>query len=132
MSMNKKSLFNNIFLIIYPVILVIFMLYNISLNDQIKKFNINKFQFISFYMLYFLMFALFIFNFFIKKEIFHIASLIIGLVEIILLQIPQILLKVSHSLYSVIYGQIQLNTFICGTLLTLYIIMFIMYYKFKK
>ncbi|KNF09412.1 hypothetical protein CLPU_3c01900 [Gottschalkia purinilytica] len=127
-----KKILNNIFLIVYPFLLLITMLYNFSLKDQIIRFNINKFQFIVFILVYFVMFALFIFNFFIKKESFHIVSLIIGLIEIILLQIPQILLRISHNLYSVIYGQIQLNIFIFGTLLTLYILMFIMYHKVKQ
>lgn len=130
--MDIKKIFNNIFIIIYPFILVITMLFNSSLNEQIITFNINKFQFVFFILAYFFVFALFIFNFFIKRESFHIVSLIIGLIEIILLQIPQISIRISHKLHAVIHGQIQLSIFIFGTLLTLYIIMSIMFFKIKE
>ncbi len=48
---------------------------------------------------------------------------------IIIIQIPQVLLTISHNLFSIVYGQFQLDIFIFGTLLTLYIIKIIMYYK---
>ncbi|MDY7881617.1 hypothetical protein U0C51_17605, partial [Clostridioides difficile] len=60
---------------------------------------------------------------------FHIVSLIIGMFLIIIIQIPQVLLTISHNLFSIVYGQFQLDIFIFGTLLTLYIIKIIMYYK---
>lgn len=120
---------NNMFLIIYPFILLLTMSYNLSLKEQIIKLNINKFQLISFLLVYFLIFALFMFKFFIKNGNFDLVALIIGSIEIILLQVPPILLKISHNLYSIMYGQIQLTIFMFGTLLTLYIVMFIMYYQ---
>lgn len=129
--MDTKKIINNVFLILYPFILPITMLYSSLLNDQINNNNINIFQLIFFLLVYFLIFSLFIFVYFIKKEGFYKVSLIVGIIELILLQIPQILLKISFKLYSIIYGQIQLNIFITGTLLTLYIINFIMNYKKK-
>lgn len=127
--MNKKNIFNNMFLIIYPVIILISMFFNSLLHEQIIRFNINKLQFIIFILVYFLIFSLFIYKFLIKKESFHIASLIIGMFLIIIIQIPQVLLMISYNLFSIVYGQLQLEIFMFGTLLTLYIIMIIMYYK---
>lgn len=129
MIMNKKNIFNNIFLIIYPIIILISMFFNSSLHEQIIKFNINKLQFIVFILIYFSIFALFIYKFFVKKENFHIVSLIIGIIMVIIIQIPQVLLMISHNLFNIVYGQLQLEIFMFGTLLTLYIMMMIMYYK---
>ncbi|MGO0896280.1 hypothetical protein V438_10865, partial [Clostridioides difficile] len=64
-----------------------------------------------------------------KKESFHIVSLIIGMFLIIIIQIPQVLLTILHNLFSIVYGQFQLDIFMFGTLLTLYTIIIIMYYK---
>lgn len=129
MIMNKKNIFNDMFLIIYPIIILIFMFFSSLLHEQIIRFNINKLQFMVFILVYFLIFALFIYKFFIKKESFHIVSLITGMFLIIIIQIPQVLLMISHNLFSIVYGQFQLEIFMFGTLLTLYIIMIIMYYK---
>lgn len=127
--MNKENILNNIFLIIYPFLVLIAMFFNSSLYEQIIRFNINKLQFLIFILVYFLIFALFIYKFFIKKESFHIISLIIGIICIIIMQIPQVLLKISHNLFNIVYNQLQLEIFMFGTILTLYIIMIIMYYK---
>lgn len=129
MIMNKKNIFNDMFLIIYPIIILIAMFFNSLLHKQIIRFNINKLQFMVFILVYFLIFALFIYKFFIKKESFHIVSLIIGMFLIIIIQIPQVLLMISHNLFSIVYGQLQLEIFMFGTLLTLYIVMIIMYHK---
>ncbi|VIG67683.1 Uncharacterised protein [Clostridioides difficile] len=110
------------FLIVYPIIILISMFFNSLLHEQILRFNINKLQFMVFILVYFFIFALFIYKFFIKKESFHIVSLIIGMFLIIIIQIPQVLLTISHNLFSIVYGQFQLDIFIFGTLLTLYII----------
>lgn len=120
----KKKIFTSLFIIIYPWLLLISMVYYQSLNNQIGKFEINIFQIIGFFLIYFFVFAAFIFLFFIKKESFYKVALIIGLMEIILIQVPQILLKVSYNIFLVIYGQMPYNIFIFGTLLTLYIVMF--------
>ncbi|HAU5036133.1 TPA: hypothetical protein JD173_18565, partial [Clostridioides difficile] len=70
MIMNKKNIFNDMFLIVYPIIILISMFFNSLLHEQILRFNINKLQFMVFILVYFFIFALFIYKFFIKKESF--------------------------------------------------------------
>lgn len=127
--MNKKYIFNNIFLIIYPFILLVSVLCNSFFHEKITKNNLNIFQLICLIIIYFLIFSLFIFIFFIKKDNFHIIPLIIGLIEIIALLVPHFLLKISNNLFSVIYEQLQLSIFMFGTLLTLYTIILIMFFN---
>ncbi len=116
------------FLIVYPIIILISMFFNSLLHEQILRFNINKLQFMVFILVYFLYLHCLYISFY-KKESFHIVSLIIGMFLIIIIQIPQVLLTILHNLFSIVYGQFQLDIFMFGTLLTLYTIIIIMYYK---
>lgn len=138
---NKNKILSNLFLIIYPELLLIIMYLNFCLTEYFK-YNFSGFltilyQYMLLYSVYFLVQVLFIYCFFYKKASYSIASVIIGVVQIILFHVPQLIFgvftKILGAYYiSAIYSQIQLNLVIFGTLLGLYIILFINKLSSKK
>lgn len=109
---------NNIFLIIYPEMLLKILFLDYDLSDSFRlgvNFYTIYYRYILLYAMYLLIFMLFLFIFIIKKGDFNIISIVIGMVQFVVLQV----------FVSVTYGQIQLSLIIFGTLFSLYLVLLI-------
>lgn len=126
---NKKSTLNNSFIILYPLLLIIMQNVNLYFNDEIIKNNVNYFEFIVCNFIYFLILGLFVYFYYVKKVHFHVASLVVGILEIVAIQIIAIL---SIKEYLNIFSQLQLNIYIYNSLLALYIVLLISQLKCKN
>lgn len=123
--MKKKRLLYDTFIVIYPFVTVLYLYFASIIIKKIQIGEIHYFSANAFHIPFLLILACFLLFFFIKRNKSHNVSLIIGMAEIVFLQIPQIVRLISFNLYHVLYNQILLSGLIFGTIFTFYIVLLI-------
>jgi len=114
--MKKRfGIYANLLLIIFPIVIVLNLIINYHSSKAILY---NKISFIGLIIInipYFFVLAVFVYVLFIKKIEYNLWILIIGLCEIIILQMPRILLNISYELFVKMFSQASLNQILFGS-----------------
>jgi len=119
-----KKIVNNSFLMAYPVLILIILMYNNSLREQfMRNFVINPIHLIVLSLVYFSLFAYLIFSFLMRKEEFNLICLVIGLIEIILISLPKFVFILSFNLANAIYSNAILTYWNFGIIFIIYLLM---------
>lgn len=130
MKKSKMTLICNLFLILYPVLLMLFIACSNVLNQKMMRYELHPAAFAALYLAYFCILLLFLYCFLIRQVDFHFTALLLGTVEIVLLHIPQVSVQALAKIatmktVALFYTGLQLHIFLFGTFLCLYITLFL-------
>ena len=130
--MKKRfGIYANLLLIIFPIVIVLNLIINYHSSKAILYNKISSIGLITVNIPYFFVLAVFVYVLFIKKIEYNLWILIIGLCEIIILQMPRILLKISYELFVKMFSQASLNQILFGSAFVLYALLLLQSLKSK-
>jgi len=129
---KRLEIYANLLLIIFPIIIVVNLIINYHSYEAILYNKISFIGLITINIPYFFVLAVFVYVLFIKKIEYNLWILIIGLCEIIILQMPCILLKISYVLFVKMFSQAPLNLILFGSAFVLYALLLPQSLKSKK
>ena len=130
--MKKRiGIYANLLLIIFPIVIVLNLIINYHSSKAILYNKISSIGLITVNIPYFFVLAVFVYVLFIKKIEYNLWILIIGLCEIIILQMPRMLLKISYELFVKMFSQASLNQILFGSAFVLYALLLLQSLKSK-
>ena len=126
--MENKKILPNIFIVVLPYVLVLNTYINMPIYNELSEYSVS-FKLLLNMAIYFLIMCIYIYCFFIRKIVFNAITVYIGIGEI--LSIVFLSKYLPFALRNLMYSQIQLNIFVFGSFLVLYIMLLILHYKQK-
>lgn len=118
----KKKLFSNIFILLYPLVLLSgICCHQLALEEAARTFQPPFALLPALYFIYFLLLAAFAFCFLVKDSACHLSVILIGSAELLLFLFPQAFSLISEAMYQALLGK-QL---VFGTMLTLYLVLWL-------
>lgn len=125
---KTKKILPNIFIVVLPYVLVLNTYINMPIYNELSEYSVS-FKLLLNMAIYFLIMCIYIYCFFIRKIVFNAITVYIGIGEI--LSIVFLSKYLPFALRNLMYSQIQLNIFVFGSFLVLYIMLLILHYKQK-
>ena len=119
--MENKKILPNIFIVVLPYVLVLNTYINMPIYNELTEYTVS--------LNLLLIMCIYIYCFFIRKIVFNAITVYIGIGEI--LSIVFLSKYLPFALRNLMYSQIQLNIFVFGSFLVLYIMLLILHYKQK-
>lgn len=123
-----KKILPNIFIVVLPYVLVLNTYINMPIYNELTEYTVSLNLLLNM-AIYFLIMCIYIYCFFIRKIVFNAITVYIGIGEI--LSIVFLSKYLPFALRNLMYSQIQLNIFVFGSFLVLYIMLLILHYKQK-
>lgn len=128
----NKRIFANSFLIIFPIIIIWAISNDYNNHDIIIQNGFNYFTLVIGGCPYFISLIVYIHMFYINKQDYNLFALFIGIGELIIMQIPQIMNKISYDLFVILYSELYLTLFICIGTILMYLLLLVQHYRLKK
>lgn len=122
---GRAGLVANLVLLVFPLLPSLSLAAQAAFGTQMRRMELNVPLYVCFLAAQFIVLGGFFWAFFLRKARHHMSAVLGALLVLTVCALPPVLKAVSFSLYSAVYGQIQMSILLYGLTFTLYILLLI-------